>query len=393
MFPIVVLLGLNGLLVGILNAYDHFTIPALVAAGLERGDHRRARLPHAGCSRATTSSTPTRSACSSAPSSSSRWRSRCSGDSTSGSASTSDWRDPRVKRVLLLMLPVTIGLGLINFNLLINSIARLARVRGGAGAIDAAFRIYMLPQGMFSVAIATVLFPTLSRLAARHDLDGLRRTQRDRHAADLPAADPRRRVHARARRADHAADLRARRVHAASTDQVAEALFWFSFSLPFSGVEPAAHAHVLQPPAPVDADRARRRHPRRSTSSCRVALYEPFGIAGIVHRHRRLDRRDDARPGALPAAPDRRRLELGTTLTAVARMLVAAAVARRRRVRRLVGARRRARHASLRGADRVGRRRARARQRRLRRGRPRAARPRGARSSSTWRARDAAARS
>src|SRR3712207_6070464 len=29
MFPIVVLLGLNGLLVGILNAYDHFTIPAL----------------------------------------------------------------------------------------------------------------------------------------------------------------------------------------------------------------------------------------------------------------------------------------------------------------------------------------------------------------------------
>jgi putative peptidoglycan lipid II flippase len=29
LFPVVVLLGLNGLLVGILNAYDHFTIPAL----------------------------------------------------------------------------------------------------------------------------------------------------------------------------------------------------------------------------------------------------------------------------------------------------------------------------------------------------------------------------
>ena len=29
MFPIVVLLGLNGLVVGILNAYDHFTIPAI----------------------------------------------------------------------------------------------------------------------------------------------------------------------------------------------------------------------------------------------------------------------------------------------------------------------------------------------------------------------------
>src|SRR5829696_6915544 len=29
MAPIVVLLGLNGLVVGILNAYDHFTIPAI----------------------------------------------------------------------------------------------------------------------------------------------------------------------------------------------------------------------------------------------------------------------------------------------------------------------------------------------------------------------------
>jgi putative peptidoglycan lipid II flippase len=43
-------------------------------------------------------------------------------------------------------------------------------------AIDKAFRIYMLPQGLFSVAIATILFPTLSRLAARADYDHLRRT-------------------------------------------------------------------------------------------------------------------------------------------------------------------------------------------------------------------------
>jgi putative peptidoglycan lipid II flippase len=34
----------------------------------------------------------------------------------------------------------------------------------------------MLPQGMFSVAVATVLFPSLSRLAARGDLDGFRST-------------------------------------------------------------------------------------------------------------------------------------------------------------------------------------------------------------------------
>jgi putative peptidoglycan lipid II flippase len=34
----------------------------------------------------------------------------------------------------------------------------------------------MLPQGMFSVAVATVLFPTLARLASRGDLDRFRET-------------------------------------------------------------------------------------------------------------------------------------------------------------------------------------------------------------------------
>ena len=42
-------------------------------------------------------------------------------------------------------------------------------------AIDKAFRLYMLPQGIFAVAVTTVLFPTLARLAARDDLAGLRR--------------------------------------------------------------------------------------------------------------------------------------------------------------------------------------------------------------------------
>ena len=76
------------------------------------------------------------------------------------------------------MLPVTIGLGLINFNLVVNTLfaSRFIDPLLAPRAIDAAFRIYMLPQGMFSVAIATVLFPRLSRLSARRDLDGFRQT-------------------------------------------------------------------------------------------------------------------------------------------------------------------------------------------------------------------------
>src|SRR5205085_572153 len=84
-----------------------------------------------------------------------------------------DWRDPAVRQVFALMVPVTISLGLINFNAVVDTLfaSRLIDPRLAPNAIDKAFRIYMLPQGMFSVAVATVLFPALSRAAARGDMD------------------------------------------------------------------------------------------------------------------------------------------------------------------------------------------------------------------------------
>src|SRR5439155_18002312 len=88
-----------------------------------------------------------------------------------------DWRDPAVRQVFKLMLPVTLGLGLININALIDGvIAGWLISRNAPSAIDAAFRIYMLPQGVFSVAIATVLFPSLARFASRGDVQGFRGT-------------------------------------------------------------------------------------------------------------------------------------------------------------------------------------------------------------------------
>jgi putative peptidoglycan lipid II flippase len=73
---------------------------------------------------------------------------------------------------------VTIGLGLINVSTVLGTLfaSRLIDPTIAPSAIDAAFRIYMLPQGLFSVAVATVLFPTLSRYAARGDDDGFRDT-------------------------------------------------------------------------------------------------------------------------------------------------------------------------------------------------------------------------
>ena len=57
------------------------------------------------------------------------------------------------------MLPVSLGLGLINVSLVLNSSIGFLVSEEAPRAIDTAFRIYMLPQGMFSVAVATVAVP------------------------------------------------------------------------------------------------------------------------------------------------------------------------------------------------------------------------------------------
>ena len=102
------------------------------------------------------------------------------------------------------MLPVSVGLGLINIDLVLNSMIGSLVSDEAPAAIDKAFRVYMLPQGMFSVAVATVVFPQLSRLAARRDLGADARRARHRHAPDRAAADPGRRGDHRARAPDRA---------------------------------------------------------------------------------------------------------------------------------------------------------------------------------------------
>jgi putative peptidoglycan lipid II flippase len=323
MFPIVVLLGLNGLLVGILNAYDEFTIPALsplvwnvvIIAGLvllrplfEGPDELYAYAI------GVLAGTLVQFAMAAPPL-------RKVGFHLSVSAR---WRDPRVRQILKLMLPVTIGLGLINFNLLINSTLGFRISEEAPAAIDRAFRIYMLPQGMFSVAVATVLFPALSRFAARRDTDGLRRTGANgvrqialllipAAAATLVLAEPiTRLVYERGT------------FDAGSTDQVAEALFWFSFSLPFAGANlllTRTFFSLQEPWIPT----ALAGVTLAINVAVSAALYEPFGIAGVVVG-------TAVASAAMTVGQAyflRRRiggLELGTTLRAVAKMLVAAGV-------------------------------------------------------------------
>jgi putative peptidoglycan lipid II flippase len=72
--------------------------------------------------------------------------------------------------------PITITLGILNFNALIGTwFAQFVSDRAAA-EIGYAFRLYQLPQGIFAVTIGTVLFPSLSRFAAQHDHDRFRDT-------------------------------------------------------------------------------------------------------------------------------------------------------------------------------------------------------------------------
>ncbi|HEY1594828.1 MAG TPA: murein biosynthesis integral membrane protein MurJ, partial [Thermoleophilaceae bacterium] len=174
-FLTVPMLGLSGLIVGMLYSFDHFAAPALAplawnivvigcligltpalpegkriyayAIGVLGGTIVQLLLPIP-------------------------WLSGRGGTITF----TLDWRNEHVRRVLKLMLPVTIALGIVSLNLLVDSFFATFVSSEAPAAIDRAFRISQLPQGLFSVAIATVIFPTLARQAARGDIDDLRHT-------------------------------------------------------------------------------------------------------------------------------------------------------------------------------------------------------------------------
>jgi putative peptidoglycan lipid II flippase len=277
----VVLLGLTGLVVGILNAYDHFTIPALaplawnmviivllaVLRSFFEGDDQLYAYAIAVLAGTTVQFLMVLPVLR-------RYGFRFQ-------FRRLDWRDPRVARVLRLLIPVTIAFGLINFNVVINS-AFGSRVADYAPrAMDAAFRVYMLPQGMFSVALATVIFPTLARYAVRDDLPGLRGAaangMRQIFLLLIPAAaftlvlpEPVTRLIYEHGEFD-----------SVDTERVADALFWFSFALPLNGVNlilSRAFFSLQRPwlPAALGVSNI------GLNIAVAWALYEPMGVGGIV---------------------------------------------------------------------------------------------------------------
>ena len=84
--------------------------------------------------------------------------------------------NPDVREVLRLMGPRVLGLAAVQLNFLITANLASRLTEGSISAINYAWLMMLLPQGIIAQGIATAVFPTLSTLAAQRQIDTLRRT-------------------------------------------------------------------------------------------------------------------------------------------------------------------------------------------------------------------------
>lgn len=171
LFPTVLLLAVTGLVISVLNSFEHFTLPALapiawnllivlamVFFAADYGIYALAGGVLVGTVAQLLIMLPAL-----------RGRGGRLGFSLA-------LKNPDVRRVGLLMLPVSLSLGLINLNGVVDiQFASFLGERGVAG-MNYAFRLYQLPEAIFAITAGTVLFPTLSKLAARDELGSFRST-------------------------------------------------------------------------------------------------------------------------------------------------------------------------------------------------------------------------
>jgi putative peptidoglycan lipid II flippase len=91
-------------------------------------------------------------------------------------APTLGLRDPSVREVGRLMLPRVVGLAAVQINFLVNTILASGLVVGSLAAINFAWLLMLLPQGVFAQSIATAAFPTFSTQVARGQVAEMRNT-------------------------------------------------------------------------------------------------------------------------------------------------------------------------------------------------------------------------
>lgn len=87
-----------------------------------------------------------------------------------------DWRDPGVKRILWLMAPALFGVSVSQINLLLDTVLASFLPTGSVSWLYYSDRLVELPLGVFAIALATVITPSLSRQHAAEDPEAFSRT-------------------------------------------------------------------------------------------------------------------------------------------------------------------------------------------------------------------------
>ncbi|MEP7199605.1 MAG: murein biosynthesis integral membrane protein MurJ [Chloroflexota bacterium] len=85
-------------------------------------------------------------------------------------------RDAGVREVARLMGPRVVGLAITQLNFLVNTILASGLAAGSLAALNYAWLLLMLPNGIVAQALATAIFPTFAAQAARGDTAQLRAT-------------------------------------------------------------------------------------------------------------------------------------------------------------------------------------------------------------------------
>jgi putative peptidoglycan lipid II flippase len=79
------------------------------------------------------------------------------------------WKDSGVRRILKLMGPAILGVSVVQINLLMDTIIASFLVAGSVSWLYFSDRLVEFPLGVFGIALATVVLPSLSKLHANED--------------------------------------------------------------------------------------------------------------------------------------------------------------------------------------------------------------------------------
>lgn len=87
-----------------------------------------------------------------------------------------DFKHPGIRKMIKLMIPAIIGLSIVHINMIVGQNLASLLDEGAITALRLANRLINFPLGVFAMGLSTAIFPTLTGLAAKKEMDEFRNT-------------------------------------------------------------------------------------------------------------------------------------------------------------------------------------------------------------------------